>query len=194
MFELQTYQPADPWMRRFWSDPFSFFSGSGGMTVFGTDIADNGDSYLLEADLPGFRKEDIHLDLQGDTLTISARRDDEREERREQYIRCERCSGSYQRSFDMSGVPLNRSGRRKKKLAAWNPPIEHPVVMNICWSLCLMFGSSSSVTYLNQRSCCSILQRLSPPLFDQVSQSIPSTQIIRMRPASMKGARTPIMP
>ena len=104
MFELQTYQPADTWMRRFWSDPFSFFSGSGGMTVFGTDIADNGDSYLLEADLPGFRKEDIHLDLQGDTLTISARRDDEREERREQYIRCERCSGSYQRSFDMSGV------------------------------------------------------------------------------------------
>ena len=47
MFELQTYQPADTWMRRFWSDPFSFFSGSGGMTVFGTDIADNGDSYLL---------------------------------------------------------------------------------------------------------------------------------------------------
>ncbi len=104
MFELQTYQPADTWMRRFWSDPFSFFSGSNGMTMFSTDIADNGDSYLLGADLPGFRKEDIHLDLQGDTLTISARRDDEREERKDQYIRCERCSGSYQRSFDMSGV------------------------------------------------------------------------------------------
>ena len=103
MFELQTYQPADTWMHRFWNDPFSFFTGSG-MTAFGTDIVDNGDSYLLESDLPGFRKEDIHLDLQGDTLTITAQRSDEREERKEQYIRCERSSGSYQRSFDMSGV------------------------------------------------------------------------------------------
>lgn len=104
MFELQTYQPADHWMRRFWSDPFGLFTGSGSMTMFAADIADNGDSYLLEADLPGFRKEDIHLDLQGDTLTISARREEEREERRERYLRCERCSGSYQRSFDLSGV------------------------------------------------------------------------------------------
>lgn len=104
MFELQTYQPNDTWMRRFWSDPFSFFSTGSGMTAFGTDIVDNGDSYLLESDLPGFRKEDIHLDLQGDTLTVTAQRSDEREERKEQYIRCERSSGSYQRSFDMSGV------------------------------------------------------------------------------------------
>ena len=104
MFELQTYQPADTWMHRFWNDPFSFFTGNSGMTAFGTDISDNGDSYLLESDLPGFRKEDIHLDLQGDTLTITAQRSDEREERKEQYIRCERSSGSYQRSFDMSGV------------------------------------------------------------------------------------------
>ena len=104
MFELQTYQPNDTWMRRFWSDPFSFFSTGSGMTAFGTDIVDNGDSYLLESDLPGFRKEDIHLDLQGDTLTVTAQRSDEREERKEQYIRCERSSGTYQRSFDMSGV------------------------------------------------------------------------------------------
>lgn len=104
MFELQTYQPNDTWMRRFWNDPFSFFSGSGGVSAFSTDIADHGDSYLLESDLPGFRKEDIHLDLQGDTLTITAQRNDEHEERKEQYIRCERSYGSYQRSFDMSGV------------------------------------------------------------------------------------------
>lgn len=104
MFELQTYQPADTWMRRFWNDPFSFFSTGSGMTAFGTDIVDNGDSYLMESDLPGFRKEDIHLDLQGDTLTVTAQRSDEREECKEQYIRCERSSGTYQRSFDMSGV------------------------------------------------------------------------------------------
>lgn len=104
MFELQNYQPNDTWMRRFWNDPFGFLAGTNSMSGFVTDIADHGDSYLLESDLPGFRKEDIHLDLQGDTLTITARRNDEREDRKEQYIRCERSYGSYQRSFDMSGV------------------------------------------------------------------------------------------
>ena len=76
-------------------------TGNGMMSC---DVKEFADHYELDMELAGFRKEDIHLDLQGDTLTISARRDDEREERREQYIRCERCSGSYQRSFDMSGV------------------------------------------------------------------------------------------
>ena len=32
---------------------------------FRTDILDKGDRYLLEAELPGFKKEDIHLDLEG---------------------------------------------------------------------------------------------------------------------------------
>lgn len=35
---------------------------------FRTDILDKGDRYLLEAELPGFKKEDIHLDLEGDIL------------------------------------------------------------------------------------------------------------------------------
>ena len=109
MFELTPYfrtnrkaaQVYDPFRemeemeRRFFGSPIESFR---------SDIKEEDNGYVIETDMPGFRKEDIHLDLQGDTLTISARRDDEREERREQYIRCERCSGSYQRSFDMSGV------------------------------------------------------------------------------------------
>ena len=56
MFELQTYQPNDTWMRRFWNDPFGFFSGNSSMSLFGTDIADLGDSFLLETDLPTLPK------------------------------------------------------------------------------------------------------------------------------------------
>ena len=37
-----------------------------------TDLRDTGDSYVLEADLPGFRKEEIKLSLEGDVLTIAA--------------------------------------------------------------------------------------------------------------------------
>ena len=46
-----------------------FFSGRG-LAEFKTDITDEGDYYELKADLPGFKKEDIQLQLDGDTLTI----------------------------------------------------------------------------------------------------------------------------
>ena len=39
---------------------------------FKTDIKDNGDSYALEAELPGFDKNDIKIDVENDLLTISA--------------------------------------------------------------------------------------------------------------------------
>ena len=47
----------------------SFF-GSSDIAEFKTDIRDEGDHYLMKADLPGFRKEDIHVDLDNNTLTI----------------------------------------------------------------------------------------------------------------------------
>jgi HSP20 family protein len=73
---------------------------------FRTDIKDNGDSYLLEADLPGFDKDNIHLELNDDTLSINAERHSEHEEKDKQgkYIRCERSYGAYNRKFDVSGV------------------------------------------------------------------------------------------
>ena len=46
--------------RAFFGDR-GFFSG-GALSEFRTDIQDKGDSFLLEADLPGFKKEDIHID------------------------------------------------------------------------------------------------------------------------------------
>ena len=60
----------------------------------------------LEADLPGFDKKDIHLDVNGDTLTIHAERKAEQEEKddKNNYVRCERSFGSYSRQFDLSSV------------------------------------------------------------------------------------------
>ena len=83
----------------------SFFSNSG-VTAFRTDIRDTGDAYVLEADLPGMKREDIHIDIDGDRLSISAERSAVREEKDENggYIRCERSYGSFSRSFDISGI------------------------------------------------------------------------------------------
>ena len=83
----------------------SLFTGSG-VTAFKTDIRDAGDAYVLEADLPGMKKEDIHIDIDGERLSISAERNAVREEKDENggYIRCERSYGSFSRSFDISGI------------------------------------------------------------------------------------------
>ena len=79
---------------------------SGQLPAFRTDIQDQGDHYLLEADLPGFQKEDIDLHVQDGVLTITAKHDETRENKDEsgKYVCRERRTGSYARSFDVSGI------------------------------------------------------------------------------------------
>ncbi len=69
-----------------------------------TDIVDAGDHYVLSAEMPGFKKEDISIDLSDGTLTISAQRTEENEKAGGNYLRRERRVGSYMRSFDVSEV------------------------------------------------------------------------------------------
>ena len=85
----------------------SFFGRD--MTSFKTDIRDNGQSFILEADLPGFKKEDINIDITGGYLTIKAERKSEYEDNDQKgnYVRCERSYGSYQRSFSLDGIDEN---------------------------------------------------------------------------------------
>ncbi len=75
-----------------------------------TDIKDEGSKYVLEAELPGFEKQDIKLDLDGDRLTITAEHSDSKDEKDDngKYIRRERTYGSYTRSFDVSAVDTEK--------------------------------------------------------------------------------------
>lgn len=95
----------DDFERKFFSNPFGFFD-SAALDEFKTDIKDEGDRYELEADLPGFDKKDIKLDINGDVLTVRAERHSEHEEKdkKGKYVRCERSYGCYSRDFDLSGV------------------------------------------------------------------------------------------
>ena len=83
----------------------SFFSNAD-LAEFKTDITDEGDHYLLKADLPGFKKEDIHVDVADDRLTVTAERHSnfEDKDKKNKYVRCERSYGTYARSFDISGI------------------------------------------------------------------------------------------
>lgn len=72
-----------------------------------TDIRDAGDKYIMEAELAGFDRDDINIDIKDSYLVISAERkkssDDEKNEN-DRYIRRERSYSSYKRSFDISDV------------------------------------------------------------------------------------------
>ena len=68
-----------------------------------TDVSDIGDAYKLEAELPGFKKEDISIDIKDERLTISAERKFENEEK-PNFVKRERYYGSYSRSFGLEGI------------------------------------------------------------------------------------------
>ena len=66
-----------------------------------TDVRDVGDHYELDIDLPGFKKDEIHAQLQDGYLTISASKgvDKDEKDKKGQYIRRERTFGQCARSF-----------------------------------------------------------------------------------------------
>ena len=74
--------------------------------VMNTDIRETEDAYKMEIDLPGFKKEDVTVQLDNGYLLISAAKgldkndaENEDEAKKGKYIRQERYSGSCQRSF-----------------------------------------------------------------------------------------------
>ena len=104
------FRELEEFERNFFGNPFGSFFSSGDLAEFKTDVTDEGDHYLLEADLPGFEKKEIQLDISGDTLTVRAERHSKIEEKdkKEKVVRVERSYGSYSRSFDISGVDADQ--------------------------------------------------------------------------------------
>ena len=64
------------------------------------------DAFLLEADLPGVKKENISLDVNDGVLTISADINQEKKETKEGYVCSERRSGHVERSFNLEGIDV----------------------------------------------------------------------------------------
>ena len=70
------------------------------------DIYEKNDTYHVEMDLPGFKKDDIKIELNNGNLTISAEKSDNKEEKDDdkKYIRRERTYGRFSRSFYLGDV------------------------------------------------------------------------------------------
>ena len=65
-----------------------------------TDIKETENSYILDIDLPGYKKEDIKVDLTDGYLTINAKTSNEKEDKEKgKFVRRERFMGECSRSF-----------------------------------------------------------------------------------------------
>jgi len=62
------------------------------------DVFEKGDKLVVKAEVPGMKEDDIHVSVEGDTLTIRGEKKTESEVKNEDYYRCERSYGSFFRS------------------------------------------------------------------------------------------------
>ena len=91
-----------------WNDWMNDFSGADGFwgntaksDVMKTDVRETEESYIVEMDLPGFKKDEVQATLEEGYLTISASKNttDEKKDDEGRYIRRERFYGNCSRRF-----------------------------------------------------------------------------------------------
>ena len=85
----------DPWRNDFFTAPKT------SKNVMSTDVREKEDSYELDIELPGYKKEDVSAKLENGYLTIQASRksQDNEKDQKGNYIRRERYAGTCSRSF-----------------------------------------------------------------------------------------------
>ncbi|MEA4824300.1 MAG: Hsp20/alpha crystallin family protein [Clostridiaceae bacterium] len=99
-FVTKPHDLFDTFDRRLWNDM------NAALGDFRTDITEESDKYVLEAELPGFKREDISVDVDDDRLVITAKTTSEKNEGgdKKNYVHRERRSATYQRSFSISNI------------------------------------------------------------------------------------------
>lgn len=70
------------------------------------DCCEDEKAYIVTAEVPGAKREDIHIDLQDDLLTIRGEKKSERESKTEHHRWAERTYGSFSRSFTLPSNAL----------------------------------------------------------------------------------------
>ena len=84
----------------FFKDPFFHPGFWNNNQMMKADVKEQDGNYVIEMELPGYKKEDLHCDLKDGYLTVSAEHNEEKEEKEKgRYIRRERYTGSVSRSF-----------------------------------------------------------------------------------------------
>jgi len=118
------FEGTERWFGDFFRRPFSLTSPrwwpSLRMPEFeeatpSVDIFEEGDDVIVKAELPGMSKEDIHVTLTEDTLTVSGEKKKEERVEKKDYHRLERSYGSFRRSFTLPGEVQNEKAAARFK-------------------------------------------------------------------------------
>ncbi|MBO4412260.1 MAG: Hsp20/alpha crystallin family protein [Lachnospiraceae bacterium] len=94
IFTKDFVDPFDEWERR--------FTGKRSNDLMKTDVKETDKDFLVDIDLPGFSKADIQISLEEGYLTVSAAKEEKKEDKDEKngrYLRRERYMGACSRSF-----------------------------------------------------------------------------------------------
>ena len=105
IWDEDLFENMDNWMS--WPDESEFFGkknplyGKHAKNMMKTDVKEKDNGYEVAIDLPGFKKDELHLELNDGYLTISAEKglDKDEKDKNDKYIRRERYAGSMSRSF-----------------------------------------------------------------------------------------------
>lgn len=103
MANITRVDPFDDLFRGFFVRPVDFNQNNPQpMPSITMDVREQGDSYLVHAELPGIKKEDIHVIVDGSQVSISAELKQENEVKEgERVLRSERRFGKVSRSFQL---------------------------------------------------------------------------------------------
>lgn len=100
MANITRLDPFDDLFRGFFVRPVDFNSAQAQSPSIKMDVKEEGDSYLVHAELPGVKKEDIHVVVDGNQVSISAETKQEKEVKEgDRVLRSERYFGKVSRSF-----------------------------------------------------------------------------------------------
>ena len=101
IFGENLFDNFDNWMNFGMPDVDRTLYGKHAKNMMKTDVKETDKGYEVAIDLPGFKKDELHLELNDGYLTISAEKglDKDEKDKNDKYIRRERYAGSMSRTF-----------------------------------------------------------------------------------------------
>ena len=106
----------DNLLRGFFVRPVSFEGSPGESQIaqFRVDVTDNENAYVIRAEIPGVKKDDINISIDGDQVAISAEVKNEKDVKDgERILRAERYYGKVYRAFQL-GAPADENSATAK--------------------------------------------------------------------------------
>ncbi len=120
----------DAFERRLWNGSNALY-GKHARNLMKTDVQENENGYTLSVDLPGFKKDEVNVELKDGYLTVSAQKglDKDETDKQGRYIRRERYAGSCSRSFYVGDLkPEDIRGKFESGVLTLSMPKQSPAL------------------------------------------------------------------